>query len=57
MAERFGEASELDIPSPDVPPQVPLYYTYDRPWGQLSFGFERRDPKCLSDVILEVASD
>lgn len=57
VAERFGETSEIEIPSPHHPSKVPLYHTYDRPWGQLSFGFERQDPKCLSEVILDVTEE
>lgn len=50
---RYGGNTGLDVPTPRQPPDSPVYYEYDRPWGKLSFGFSRTEPERLTNVVLD----
>jgi hypothetical protein len=53
---RYGREDDLDVPTPRQPADAPVYVTYHRDWGTLSFGFERTGMKCLRNVVLDIAA-
>jgi hypothetical protein len=36
--DHYGYDFQTDVPSPRYPPETPVYYNYEQPWGTLSLG-------------------
>jgi len=49
---RLGSPNEFHPPSPHGT-TTPSYLVYTRPWGKLSLGFSRDEPRCLVTVVLD----
>ena len=53
---RYGPFDDLSPPLAGGPPNRPVYRTYNRPWGKLSFGFvETESGECLSAAVIDWA--
>ena len=48
----FGTGAELSVPSPQQPPDAPVYRVYSRPFGTIHFGFARAGAECLETVVI-----
>jgi len=53
VAKRFGEVSDLIIPSPEQPEEAPVVLVYKYDWGELRFGCLRNESDSLVLVVLD----
>lgn len=52
IGERFGLDFETEVPSPRFPPgAVPVYLSYGREWGSLSFGVSVDERKLVRFIL------
>jgi hypothetical protein len=50
---QFGDKPSLEIPTPQQPPNSPIYLSYQHPWGTLRFGFARPSTELLTSVVID----
>jgi len=53
VVKRFGEVSDLIIPSPDQPVEDPVVLVCKYDWGELRFGCSRDESDSLISVVLD----
>jgi len=53
VVKRFGEVSDLIIPSPEQPEEDPVVLIYKYGWGELRFGCSRDESDSLVSVVLD----
>jgi len=53
VVKRFGEVSDLIIPSPEQPEEDPVVLVYKYDWGELRFGCSRNESDSLVSVVLD----
>jgi len=53
VVKRFGEVSDLIIPSPAQPEEDPIVLVYKYDWGKLRFGCSRDGSDSLVSVVLD----
>jgi len=53
VVKRFGEVSDLTIPSPEQPEEDPVFLVYKYDWGKLGFGCSRDESDSLVSVVLD----
>ena len=53
VLKRFGEVSDLIIPSPVQPEEAPVVLVYKYDWGELRFGCTRDESDSLISVVLD----
>lgn len=53
VVKRFGEVSDLIIPSPEQPEEDPVFLVYKYDWGKLGFGCSRDKSDSLVTVVLD----
>jgi len=53
VVKRFGEVSDLIIPSPEQPEEAPVVLVYKYDWGELRFGCSRDESDSLVSVVLD----
>ena len=53
VVKRFGEVSDLIIPSPEQPEEDPVVLVYKYDWGELRFGCTRNESDSLISVVLD----
>lgn len=53
VMERYGGRPELSVPMPEEPPESPVHYRFERPWGTVAFGYTRSVPSRLVSVVLD----
>jgi hypothetical protein len=50
---QFGNTPAVEVPSPQQPPDSPVYLSYPQPWGTLRFGFARPSTELLTSVVID----
>lgn len=50
---RFGDPSDLGVPTPHQPADSPEYYIFKQKWGVLRLGFARSGNECMTTVVLD----
>lgn len=50
---QFGTNHTVDVPTPQQPPNSPIYLSYEHPWGKLRFGFARPSTELLTSVVID----
>jgi hypothetical protein len=53
VVKKFGEVSDLTIPSPEQPEEDPVFLVYKYDWGELGFGCSRDESDSLVSVVLD----
>ncbi len=53
VQEHFGYDYQRSVPSPRYPPEIPVYYTYEQPWGRLSLGVSNNEAAKLVSFVME----
>ena len=54
IPERYGKDFAFEPPAGHGPPNAPAYYSYQRPWGDLRFGFSRSNGR-VEVVVIDAA--